>query len=133
MDRAAAQTPSLLRIDLNTLLTLSGPVVLSRLGIMGMGLCDALVVGNYSAKQLGYHALAWAPTSVVLTMAVGLMSGIQVMTARRIGEGRRDLTGAVLRRGLGYSFWIGLVSTLVLAAADRPSCTSSGCPRIWRT
>ena len=114
MDRAAAQERSLVRTDLNQLLTLSGPVVLSRLGIMAMGLCDAIVVGNFSAKQLGYHALAWAPTSVILTMAVGLMTGVQVMTARRIGEGRRDLTGAVLRRGLVYSFWIGIVSTAVL-------------------
>jgi MATE family multidrug resistance protein len=136
MDRRAAQAPadaggrrSAVRIDLNTLLTLSGPVVLSRLGIMGMGLCDALVVGNYSAKQLGYHALAWAPTSVVLTMAVGLMSGIQVMTARRIGEGRRDLTGAVLRRGLVYSFWIGLVSTVVLAAGGPAFMHAIGLPK----
>lgn len=114
MDRPAAQEPSLVRTDLNTLLKLSGPVVLSRLGIMAMGLVDAIVVGNYSAKHLGYHAMAWAPTSVILTMAVGLMTGVQVMTARRIGQGRPDLVGAVLRRGLVYSFWIGLVSTGVL-------------------
>lgn len=114
MDRPAALEPSLVRKDLAQLLTLSGPVVLSRLGIMVMGLVDAIVVGNYSAKHLGYHALAWAPTSVILTMAVGLMTGVQVMTARRIGEGRRDLTGAVLRRGLAYSFWIGIVSAAVL-------------------
>jgi len=121
--RLAAQAPtdsggrlSPVRTDLNRLLKLSGPVVLSRLGIMAMGLCDALVVGNYSARQLGYHALAWAPTSVILTMAVGLLAGVQVMTARRIGEGRRDLTGAVLRRGLIYSFWIGIASTAVLLA-----------------
>lgn len=117
MDRAAAQETSLVRRDLTRLLTLSGPVVLSRLGIMAMGLCDAIVVGNYSARQLGYHAMAWAPTSVILTMAVGLLTGVQVMTARRIGEGRRDLTGAVLRRGLVYSFWIGVVSTGMLLAA----------------
>lgn len=114
MDRPAAQEPSLVRRDLTQLLTLSGPVVLSRLGIMAMGLVDAIVVGNYSAKHLGYHAMAWAPTSVILTMAVGLMTGVQVMTARRIGQGRPDLVGAVLRRGLVYSFWIGLVSTAVL-------------------
>jgi MATE family multidrug resistance protein len=123
MDRSAAQAPAVdrgrrnaVRADLAQLLTLSGPVVLSRLGIMAMGLCDALVVGNYSAKQLGYHALAWAPTSVILTMAVGALTGVQVMTARRIGEGRRDLTGAVLRRGLVYGFWLGLVSMIVLVA-----------------
>ena len=117
MDRPAAQEPSLVRADLKTLLSLSGPVVLSRLGIMAMGLTDAVVVGRYSATELGYHALGWAPTSVVLTAVVGLLTGVQVMTARAIGEGRRDKAGAVLRRGLVYSFWIGLASTLVLAAA----------------
>jgi MATE family multidrug resistance protein len=82
---------------------------------MAMGLSDAIVVGRYSATQLGYHALAWAPTSVVVTMAIGLLTGVQVMTARAIGQGRRHETGAVLRRGLTYSFWIGIVSSLVLA------------------
>ncbi len=104
------------RIDLTDLLTLAWPVVLSRLGIMAMGLSDALVVGRYSAVQLGYHALAWGPTSVVVTMAVGLLSGIQVMTARAAGQGRRNTVGAVLRRGLSYSLWIGVASTLILLA-----------------
>lgn len=108
--------PSAVRIDLAELMTLAWPVVLSRLGIMAMGLSDALVVGRFSAVQLGYHALAWAPTSVVVTMAVGLLSGVQVMTARAVGQGRRQAVGAVLRRGLSYSLWIGLASTLVLLA-----------------
>ncbi|WP_293678689.1 MATE family efflux transporter [uncultured Phenylobacterium sp.] len=135
MDRPAAQAltdaerrRSAIRFDLSALLTLSGPVVLSRLGIMAMGLCDAIVVGRYSARELGYHALAWAPTSVVLTMAVGLLAGIQVMTARRIGQGRRDLTGAVLRRGLVYGFWIGMASMAVLLAAGPPLLHHIGLP-----
>ena len=110
MDPALAQTPGAnagrlgpFRTDLSALLRLSGPVVLSRLGIMAMGLTDAIVVGRYSAKELGYHALGWAPTSIVLTLLIGLLTGIQVMTARAIGEGRRDLTGAVLRRGIVYA------------------------------
>ena len=114
--RESGGAAGLVRTDLTTLQTLSGPVVISRLGIMAMGLCDTVVVGRYSAQELGYHALAWAPTSVVLTFAIGLLTGVNVMTARRIGEGRRDLTGAILRRGLVYSFWIGLVSMVVLIA-----------------
>src|SRR5512143_1225689 len=82
------------RAELAELLKLSGPVVISRLGIMAMGLSDAIVVGRYSATQLGYHALGWAPTSVIVTMAIGLLSGVQVMTARAIGEGRLHDTGA---------------------------------------
>lgn len=127
MDRFAAQTPSLaggrvnlVRAELSPLLKLAGPVVLARLGIMAMGLSDAIVVGRYSAAQLGYHALAWSPTSVVVTMEVGLLTGVQVMTARAIGEGRRHDTGAVLRRGLVYSLWLGVVSAIFLAVAGPP-------------
>src|SRR3569833_506854 len=124
MDRPAAQAPSVaggrarpVRTELAALLKLSWPVVISRLGIMAMGLSDAIVVGRYSATQLGYHALGWAPTSVVVTMAIGLLSGVQVMTARAIGEGRRRDTGAVLRRGLSYSLWIGAISAALLVLA----------------
>ncbi|HZZ67315.1 MAG TPA: MATE family efflux transporter, partial [Phenylobacterium sp.] len=120
MDPHPAQASSLaggrwapVRTELAELMKLSGPVVISRLGIMAMGLSDAIVVGRYSATQLGYHALGWAPSSVIVTMAIGLLSGVQVMTARAIGEGRRNKTGAVLRRGLAYSLWIGLVSAAV--------------------
>lgn len=96
------------------LLKLAGPNVLSRLGIMAMGLTDAIVVGHYSSVELGYHALGWAPTVTVLVAGIGLLQGVQVLTARHIGAGNPEKTGAVLRRGLSYAFWIGLVSTLAL-------------------
>lgn len=101
--------------DLIELLRLAGPVILSRLGIMVMGLTDAIVVGHFSARQLGFHAMAWAPSSVFVTMNVGLLVGVQVMTARAIGAGKPHETGAVLRRGLSYGAWLGLGSAAVLA------------------
>jgi MATE family multidrug resistance protein len=96
------------------LVQLAWPVVLARLGIMVMGLTDAIIVGRYSAEELGYQALGWSPTSVVLTTAVGLLTGVQVMTARHVGEGRPEAVGGVLRRGLVYGAWIGVASALGL-------------------
>jgi MATE family multidrug resistance protein len=96
------------------LLRLAAPVALSRLGIMAMGLTDAIMVGRFSATQLGYHALGWTPHGLVLTASVGLLSGVQVMVSRAIGEGRRERTGAVLRRGLAYALWIGFGSSVAL-------------------
>jgi MATE family multidrug resistance protein len=136
MDRPAGQASSvaggrarLVRIELAQLLKLSWPVVISRLGIMAMGLSDAIVVGRYSATQLGYHAMAWAPTSVIFTMAIGLLTGVQVMTSRAVGEGRWRETGAVLRRGLSYSLWIGLLSGLLLAVGGPAFLHSIGLER----
>ena len=117
------------REELGQLARLAGPVVLARLGIMGMGLTDAIVVGRYSAEQLGFHALGWAPTAVVVTMVVGLLSGIQVMTARAIGEGRPHEAGAVLRRGLVYALWIGLAATAILGLGGPPFLHAIGLSR----
>ena len=102
------------RQTLRDLLSLAWPVVMARIGIMVMGLTDAIVVGNYSGEELAFHALAWAPTSIVVTTAVGLMMGVQVMTARRLGEGRRREVGAVYRRGLTYAVQIGGVAMIAL-------------------
>jgi MATE family multidrug resistance protein len=117
---SAVVLPDPARPRLGPLLRLAGPVVVSRLGIMAMGVVDTIVVGRYSATELGYHALGWAPTGVVLTTALGLLYGIQVMTAQALGDGRAADTGAILRRGVSYAFWIGIASALILAGLGGP-------------
>ena len=102
------------RATLKDLLHLAWPVVLARIGIMTMGLTDVIVVGNYSGLELAYSSLALAPTAIVVTTAVGLMMGVQVMTARFLGEGRRHEVGAVLRRGVSYSLVLGVASMIAM-------------------
>src|SRR5690606_38540517 len=99
------------------LLRLAWPVVLARLGIMTMGLTDAIVVGRHSARELAFHSLGWAPQAVMVTTSVGLLLGVQVMTARMIGAGRGGEVGAVLRRGAVYSLQLGLGATALLVLA----------------
>ncbi|MDP3801607.1 MATE family efflux transporter [Brevundimonas sp.] len=102
------------RTTLRELLHLAWPVVLARIGIMTMGLTDVIVVGNYSSLELAWSSLALAPTAIVVTTAVGLMMGVQVMTARLIGEGRRGEVGGVLRRGVTYSLQLGVTAMIGL-------------------
>ncbi len=108
------------RRDLSALLRLTGPVAAARLGVMAMGLTDALVVGRYSAAQLGYQALGWTLPAVAMVGAMGFLSGVQVMTARYLGQGRPELTGAVFRRGLGYALALGLGMGALLMAFGPP-------------
>ena len=102
------------KASLRELLNLAWPVVLARVGIMTMGLTDVIVVGNYSSRELAYSSLALAPTAIVVTTAVGLMMGVQVMTARFLGEGRRREVGGVLRRGVVYALQLGVASMLAM-------------------
>ena len=108
------------------LLRLAGPVVLSRLGIMAMGLVDAMVVGRHSATELGYQALGWAPTAVVLTTSIGLLSGIQVLTSQAIGDNRTADTGAILRRGMAYALWVSIAASALLFFGGGPVMHSLG-------
>jgi MATE family multidrug resistance protein len=108
----AARHP--IRSDIAQLARLAGPVAAGRIGVMTMGLTDAVVVGRYSAVQLGYHALAWALAATAMSLGLGLLSGIQVMASRALGEGRPAEAGAVLRRGLSYGLWLGLATAAVL-------------------
>ncbi len=102
------------RASLKDLLHLAWPVVLARIGIMTMGLTDAIVVGNFASRELAFHSLAWAPHSIIVVTAVGLLFGVQVMTARMLGEGRREEVGAVLRRGLVYALQLGVAACIAL-------------------
>lgn len=115
-----------IRGDLSRLLRLAGPVVISRLGVMGMGLTDTIVVGRFSAVQLGYLALAWAGASAVFGATLGLLSGVQVMASRALGEDHPEATGAVLRRGLSYSIWVGLGTAAVIGLAGPPALAALG-------
>ncbi|MGB7405612.1 MAG: MATE family efflux transporter, partial [Pacificimonas sp.] len=116
MTASAAPTvpEDLPRSRLKALVTLAWPVVLSRLGIMIMGVTDAVVVGRYSAEELAFQGLGWAPTMVVLTTGIGLLYGVQVVTAQFVGEGRREEAGAVLQRGVLLALGTGLVATAAL-------------------
>jgi len=92
------------------LLRLAGPVALARLGIMGMGVVDVMVVGQFVPSELPHQALAWAPIGVLLVTGIGLLMGVQVLAARELGAGRPRAAGAAWRRGLVVATLAGLAS-----------------------
>ncbi len=97
-----------------SLLKLAWPVALSRLGIMGMGVADVIVVGQLAPDELADQALGWAPTAVVLVGGIGLLTGVQVLAARAMGEGKPEEAGAVWRRGIVLGAATGILVALPL-------------------
>ncbi|MFN2375212.1 MAG: MATE family efflux transporter [Candidatus Binatia bacterium] len=98
-----------------SLTRIAAPVALARLGIMGMGIADTIVVGQLAPADLPALALGWAPTGVLLVTGIGLLMGVQVLSARAVGQGRPDDAGAVWRRGLVLAVLAGVVSAAGLA------------------
>jgi multidrug resistance protein, MATE family len=99
---------------LSRLISLALPVTLARIGIMGMGLVDAVVVGRLAPGELPHQALGWAPTSVMLVTAIGLLTGVQVLGARAFGAQTLEEAGGALQRGLVVSAVSGALAILLV-------------------
>jgi MATE family multidrug resistance protein len=99
---------------LRRLSRLAWPVTLARLGIMSMGVCDAIVIGQIAPDELPHQALGWAPTAVWLVTGIGMLAGVQVLAARALGSGDARAAGAAWRRGLVVSAISGSVAMLGL-------------------
>ncbi len=95
-------------------LRLAGPVALARLGIIGMGLVDVIVVGQLTPDELPHQALGFAPVSVFLVAAIGLLQGVQVLAARSLGQKNYEGAGVALRRGLVLALAAGLASAALM-------------------
>lgn len=103
------------------LVRLAGPVAVARLGIMGMGVADTVIVGQLAPRELSHLALGWAPTGVFLVTAIGLLTGVQVLAARVIGEGKPEHAGAVLRRGIVLGLVAGVIAAIAIALFAEPA------------
>jgi multidrug resistance protein, MATE family len=92
---------------LKRLLILAGPVAGSNVLVMLMGLVDSIIVGRNSAVELAELALAWTLNGTAMVGMMGLLVGVQVLSAHRFGEGRPDAIGVIWRRGVVWAVLVG--------------------------
>lgn len=102
-----------MRALFSKLLQLAWPVALARLGIMGMGVVDVMVVGQFVPHELPFQALAWSPTGVLMVGGIGLLTGVQVLASRAIGAEAPHEAGGAWRRGLVVSLVAGAFSVVL--------------------
>lgn len=80
------------------------PVVIARLGAIGMTLVDTIFVGRYGTQDLAYQSIAGTLHTLLLSVAMGLLQGTIVLTANAFGQGKYRECGMVLRRSVPYAF-----------------------------
>ena len=88
---------------------LAVPVVIARLGTVGMALVDTVVVGRYSTQDLAFQSIAGTLHTLLLSVAMGLLQGTIVLTANAFGCGKYRECGQVLRRSIPYALLIGFI------------------------
>jgi MATE family multidrug resistance protein len=76
--------------------------------------------------QLPYLALGWALAAVFMVGGIGLLTGVQVLAARVIGEGRPEAAGTVWRRGVALGTIAGVICALALSFSNDPLLRAFG-------
>lgn len=90
------------------LLRLSGPVIVSRTGIIAMGVVDIAFLGRAGAEQVAYMTIAGMFIGTIIVGSIGLMVGTMVEAAYAFGAGDERECGQVWRRSLPYALVVGV-------------------------
>jgi MATE family multidrug resistance protein len=102
---------------LGALLTLAGPIMVARAGILTMVMADVVMVGRYSAVELDYLVLALSLFVPIVVTGVGAINGIVVLIGRSFGAGDLKRCRDILRRGIPWALVVGVAGALVLYSA----------------
>ena len=97
---------------------LAVPVVIARLGAIGMTLVDTVFVGRYGTQDLAYQSIAGTLHTLLLSVAMGLLQGTIVLTANAFGQGKYRECGMVLRRSVPYALFIGIFLMIVCLPSE---------------
>jgi MATE family multidrug resistance protein len=117
----AAKLPAWARPkEMLDLVRLAVPVALSRASFMLMSLTDAVVLARHAPGELPYVLNGFLPIGVAMGFGMGLMIGVQVLTAELSGSGKGGDTGRIFRRGLIVAFLYGLIATAICYVVAKP-------------
>jgi MATE family multidrug resistance protein len=105
---------------------LGAPIAVGRLGVVGMGLVDTIVVGQLAPRELAHQALGWTINGPALIGGVSLLLGVQVLAARAIGAGDPAAAGVFWRRGLVIALTAGAAVCVLVWTAAAPLLLALG-------
>ena len=107
-----------LRLELRTLLTLAGPIIIAQLAHTAMGFVDAVMAGRVGPEDLAAVALGnsiWVPVFLLMT---GLLLATTPKVARRFGSGEVPRIGPLVRQALWLAAAAGLGAAALLLNAE---------------
>jgi putative MATE family efflux protein len=88
------------RIESLAILRMSGPLMLAGVGQTLVDATDVAILAHYGVTEAAAVALADGIYEVLLVLVLGLAAGLQIVLARRAGQGSREAVGAAFAAGL---------------------------------
>lgn len=90
------------------------PIMIGNLAQTLITFTDTAFLGHLGLIELGASMMAGIYYFVFTTMAMGFAIGVQIVIARRFGEGNYGRIGAIFQHGAGFIFVFGLVLFAVI-------------------
>jgi MATE family multidrug resistance protein len=84
--------------------------------VVAMGVVDTIVVGQLASHQLAWQALGWTINGPAMIGGIGLLFGVQVLSARAAGAGEPQEVGEAWRKGLVIAAAAGLLVCILVWA-----------------
>lgn len=85
------------------------PIMIGNLAQTLITFTDTAFLGHLGLIELGASMMAGIYYFVFTTMAMGFAIGVQIIIARRFGEGNYDRIGIIFQHGAGFIFVFGLL------------------------
>ena len=92
---------------------LAWPVIFSNFSRVLMGLVDMAMVGRLGSPALAATGMGAMLTWAIISFAIGLRTGTQTITARRLGQKKYDECGLALHNGLFMGLVYGIPMSII--------------------
>ena len=93
--------------------TIALPIIFGNLAQTLIALTDTAFLGRVSAVALGASMMAGIYYYIYSTLAWGFAIGIQIIVARRLGEGRLDRIGVIFEHGLFFVLFLSTITPII--------------------
>jgi multidrug resistance protein, MATE family len=104
------------RVERDALLQLAVPFAAQQVGVVAMGVVDALLLGRYSNAALAGAGLANNLLFAISATGMGVVMGMDTIVPQAIGAGRPDDARRSLAAGTRLAVLVGLFATLLVFA-----------------
>jgi len=92
---------------------LAWPIIFSNFSRVLMGLVDMAMVGRLGSSALAATGMGAMLTWAIIAFAIGLRTGTQTLTARRLGQKKYEKCGTALHNGLFMAFIYGIPASFI--------------------
>src|SRR5438105_3040754 len=106
-----------LRVEARENLRLAGPIVITQIGSMSMGLVDTAIVGRVGERELAGVAMGVVLTLFVAIAGSGMLIAIDPLVSQAIGAKDPRAARSALREGVRLSLLLALPCALLTWAS----------------